>query len=228
MAEGVLVALEGIDGAGKGTQADLLLDWGRSRGLRVGHLAFPRYQGSLYGALCTRYLRGEFGSVGDLSPFLAALPYAGDRLEALPLLRRELLRCDLVVLDRYVGSNIAHQGAKLPLEALEGFAAWVEALEFGVHGLPRPAVTILLDMPLESAAHLMAARARTLDGGGVDIHESDTGYLGQVGLRYQWLAQNLPGWTLVACTNESGLRPPAEIATDVAGRVGPLVPPPRR
>lgn len=225
MPEGVLVAIEGIDGAGKGTQTGLLEQWAERRGLSVARIAFPRYEGSLYGALCTRYLRGEFGSVGDLSPFLVALPYAGDRLEAAPLIRRELARRDLIILDRYVGSNIAHQGAKLPLEALAGFAGWVEQLEYGVHGIPRPAATLLLDMPVESARELMRSRGRALHGGGTDIHESNVEYLLQVAVRYQWLAQNLPGWTAIACTDGSSLREPETIADELTGCVARLLGP---
>jgi len=90
MTAGKMVAFEGIDASGKGTQAEFLARAAEARGLRVARFAFPRYSGSFYGELCVRYLAGEFGSVSDQSPYLSALPYAGDRLEAAPQLREAL------------------------------------------------------------------------------------------------------------------------------------------
>lgn len=211
---GLLVAIEGVDGSGKGTQVAVVRQRAERLGLRVFVQAFPRYEHGVYGELCSRYLRGEFGSVGEVSPYVAALPYAGDRLEAAPLLRAERARCDLVLLDRYVGSNIAHQGAKLPVERLAEFAAWVERLEYEVHGIPRPDGTILLDMPAEVSEAMRERRGRTL-GGAPDIHERDTGYLARVAECYRRLAASLPCWSAVTCSEAGAPRPPEAIADEI-------------
>jgi len=225
MAVGKLVTLEGIDASGKGTQAALLAEWARGAGLRVTQFAFPRYSGSFYGELVGRYLRGEFGEVGAQSPYLSALPYAGDRLEAAPALRDALHVKDLVVVDRYVGSNAAHQGAKLPFGALPQFADWIHRLEFEVHGIPQEDLVILLDLPVETAVGLRRGRsaAAASDPDAADIHERDTEYLSAVRVCYQWLAGNLGNWRVVHCAPGGALRPSEEIAADVRALVASLL-----
>jgi len=225
MATGKLVAFEGIDASGKGTQAAMLASWARGMGLRVAELAFPRYAGSFYGELVGRYLRGEFGDVRAQSPYLSALPYAGDRLEAIPAMRDALDASDLVVVDRYVGSNAAHQGAKLPLSALPEFADWVHHLEFEVHRIPREDLVILLDMPVETAVALRRGRSAAVaaDPDAADIHERDVEYLSAVRVRYRWLAGQLQNWRVVACAPRGELRSPGDIAGDIRALVPPLV-----
>lgn len=221
---GKLVALEGIDGAGKGTQAAALALRARSAGLAVETIAFPRYTGGLYGDLCARYLAGEFGSVGGQSPYLIALLYAGDRLEFTPALRDALARNDLVIADRYVASNIAHQGAKLPLSELAGFAEWVGELEYRVHRIPREDLVLLLDMPVKVALSLMDARTERPHLPARDIHETDAEYLTEVALRYQWLAANMPNWVSVSCSDDGRhARSPQAVTSDLARVVGSLV-----
>ncbi|MBD3176725.1 MAG: thymidylate kinase [Armatimonadia bacterium] len=218
MPEGKIVAFEGIDGSGKGTQAQALADRAAAHGLSVACFAFPRYSGSFYGELCVRYLRGEFGAIGDQSPYLSALPYAGDRLEAAPLIEAARRSHELVVIDRYVGSNAAHQGAKLSLDAFSHFAEWIARLEYEVHGIPAEDAVVMLDIPVETAAGLMAARRR--DSGRVDdIHERDLEYLAEVRIRYQWMAANWAGWWSIACDEMDALRPPEGIAADIAAHL---------
>jgi dTMP kinase len=215
MTAGKMVAFEGIDASGKGTQAEFLARAAEARGLRVARFAFPRYSGSFYGELCVRYLAGEFGSVSDQSPYLSALPYAGDRLEAAPQLREALGRHDLVVVDRYVGSNAAHQGAKLPRGGFGEFAAWIRRLEYEVHGLPAEDAVVWLDVPLETVEGLMASR-REATGRADDIHERDLAYLGEVRDRYAWLADRWPGWYEARCSEGGALRPVENIGEEIA------------
>ena len=108
-----LIAIEGIDGAGKGTQAGRLVNALRETGLRVDSLQFPRYSATTFGSAIGDFLNGRFGSLNDVHPQLAAVLYAGDRFESRELLLRMMEANDVVVLDRFVGSNLAHQSAKL-------------------------------------------------------------------------------------------------------------------
>lgn len=218
MATGKVVAFEGIDGAGKGTQTELLAWAAETRGLKVARFAFPRYSGSFYGDLCRRYLAGEFGDVSAQSPYLSALPYAGDRLEAAPWLHEAVETHDLVVIDRYVGSNAAHQGAKLPFAAFPEFAEWIRRLEYEVHDLPAEDAVLWLDVPVQTVTELMARRRETT-GRGDDIHERDLTYLSAVRLRYEWLAAHWPGWHTVQCCEGGRLRSPENIARDIASHL---------
>src|SRR4030088_2905347 len=105
---GKLIALEGIDGSGKRTQLDLLAHALEARGLSIMRISFPRYDSS-FGKLAGRYLNGAFGPLETIHPHLSALLYAGDRFEAKGEIELALAARKLVLADRYIGSNLAHQ-----------------------------------------------------------------------------------------------------------------------
>ena len=109
------IAIEGIDGAGKRTQIDLLADWLSRRGIPYAQMSFPRYE-TFFGRLVAKFLNGDFGPLAQVDPRLSALLYAGDRLEAKgeidDVLRRQR---KTLVTDRYVASNLAHQTARVPV-----------------------------------------------------------------------------------------------------------------
>ena len=109
---GMLVVLEGIDGSGKGTQARLLVDALARRGFTARLFSFPCYDETFFGREVGRYLNGAFGDLHSVPPEFAALLYAGDRLEKRDELLVALRDADVVVCDRYVPSNFAHQAAR--------------------------------------------------------------------------------------------------------------------
>ena len=212
-----LIALEGIDGSGKGTQSQLLVERLEADGHRVALLSFPRYAHTFFGARIGDYLNGRFGSLGAVDPFLASLLFAGDRFESKPVLERALAEHDYVVLDRYVASNIAHQGAKAgDFEARAELVRRIEHVEFTLHGLPRPDLTIWLDLPVPLAVRLIAEKAkRSYTDAAADLHEADESYLRRVALVYRELSAN-PGWVRVGCADGDAVRPVGEIAAEVA------------
>ena len=111
-ARGKLVVLEGIDGSGKRTQLDMLARAMQARGIAHATIGFPRYEG-FFGRMAARYLNGEFGTLADVDPHFSALLYAGDRFENKKLLENYLTAGKLVLADRYIASNLAHQGARV-------------------------------------------------------------------------------------------------------------------
>src|SRR5450759_5567760 len=126
---GQLIALEGIDGSGKRTQLDLLARTLDARGLATLRIGFPRYESS-FGKLVARYLNGEFGSLETVDPHLSALLYAGDRLEAKGELESALAAGKIVLADRYIGSNLAHQTERVPPEHRDEFLAWLKPVSY--------------------------------------------------------------------------------------------------
>jgi dTMP kinase len=213
---GLLVALEGIDGSGKGTQAARLAETATAHGRSVASFSFPLYDENPFSRAVGDYLNGAFGGLDEVHPALAALLYAGDRFHAKPELVAALEANDLVILDRYVASSLAHQGAKLEGAERERLLAWVEEVEFGEFGLPRPDLVVLLDAPATLARELVARKgARSYTGLSHDIHESDTEHGDASREIYLALAAR-PDWHVVSTADDAGaLRDVDAIAADV-------------
>jgi dTMP kinase len=220
----VLLAIEGIDGSGKGTQAAQLAETAAAAGHRVASFSFPLYDGNPFSRAVADYLNGEFGSADEVHPELAAMLYAGDRFHARPQLVAALADNDLVVCDRYVGSNAAHQGAKLQGEARERLLAWLEEVEYGEFALPRPELVVLLDAPVALARQLVGRKAArgytTLEA---DIHEADAAHSAATREVYLELARR-QGWRVVVTGDAGGSpRKVDDVGDEVWSVVEPLL-----
>ena len=221
----ILIAIEGIDGAGKGTQAGQLVQGLRQLGYRVDSLQFPRYGATTFGQAIGDFLNGRFGALNEVHPQLAAVLYAGDRYESRELLLQLLQDNDVVVLDRYVGSNLAHQASKLAGEARATLIDWIERVEFGVFQLPRPDLTILIDMSSEMSRELVSRKGtRDYTDREADLQEADLPYLEKVRRCYLALSHSRLDWRTVHGLAEDGsLRTIEQIAADIRGQVLQLV-----
>jgi dTMP kinase len=197
---GKLIVLEGIDGSGKRTQLDLLASELDARGLDTFRISFPRYE-SFYGKLVGRYLNGEFGALDAVDPHLSALLYAGDRLEAKLEIEAALSSGKIVLADRYIGSNVAHQSARVPLEQREEFFAWLKKLEYGLYALPAEDLVIYLRVPVQEAHRLVGLKsARGYTSLKRDIQEADIKHLEQTAIIYDRLATEA-NWARINCFN---------------------------
>lgn len=213
---GRLIAIEGIDGSGKGTQARRLLDRFLADGRTAALLSFPRYTETRFGELVGEYLNGRFGALDQVDPFLASLLFAGDRFESRPTLLDALARHEVVICDRYVGSNVAHQAAKCPPERRDELIGRIETVEFEIYGLPRPDRTILLDLSVGQARRFIAKKAkRSYTDQTEDLHESDGLYLGAVGEVYRARQAADPTWVRIDCEIDAVVRSIESIAEEV-------------
>jgi dTMP kinase len=213
--KGRLIVLEGSDGSGKATQSRALVRRLRASHIPAVRIAFPGYGRSFFGRMVAEYLRGELTS--KLDPRLAALLYAGDRWEAKSKIERWLREGRVVVCDRYVDSNKAHQAARLEDEReRRRFLTWVDRLEYGVFGLPRADYTIFLHMPPKAASRLIARKGRRayLRGKRRDIHEADPRHLWNAERIYLRLAARRPRrlGTLIECAEAGRPLPRPEVA----------------
>ncbi len=205
-----LIVIEGGDGAGKQTQSQALVQRLQDQGRRAARVAFPRYENNIAGSIIARLLRGEFGSVGALAPEIRMLMFAADRFETLPLIQRALAENDVVVIDRYVGSNAVYQGALLPESDFEPFARMV--FEFELKILPKPDLTIFLNAAPEASRSMAEARAE------LDAYEANRDLQAAVAGRYARLAAwQLGGpWAQIdVMADAGGYRPIEAIASDV-------------
>ncbi len=217
----MLVALEGIDGAGKQTQSAALLSRARAAGWRAVGISFPRYGETFFAAAVQDLLQGRYGHAND--PRLAGLVFAGDRLESRPLIERALAEADLVVADRYVASNLAYQAARAPASERAAVVAWLEAVEHEVFGLPRADLTVLFDLPVALAAGRVAGR-RGGDRPDGDLYEADHALLEACRDAYQDLAAKRPDWVVVPLVDDGRERAPAEVADAVFAAVAAAKP----
>ena len=216
MSRGKLIVIEGIDGAGKGTQAELLARALQERGIPFVRFSFPRYESS-FGRLIARFLNGEFGPLAAVDPHFSALLYAGDRLESKPDLEAALNSGRAVVLDRYIASNLAHQAARVPAERRGEFISWLRQLEYGIYGLPAEDLVIYLRVPAAEGHRLVGLKsARSYTARPRDLQEADVLHLKEAALVYDELAA-AANWVTIDCFDgESGKhRAPEEIHRDV-------------
>jgi dTMP kinase len=213
---GKLVAIEGIDGSGKGTQIELFARALETRGIACARFRFPRYE-STFGHQVARFLNGEFGKLDEVDPYLSSVLYAGDRFEAKPELEAALAAGKTVLADRYIGSNLAHQTARVPARKREEFIAWLKHLEYGIYGLPQEDLVIYLRLPAKEAHHMVGLKpARRYTTRARDILEADVKHLEEAAAIYDRLATERP-WVKIECmeAGSTKLRSPDAIHQDV-------------
>ena len=213
----MLVVLEGLDGAGKSTQVKKLRTYLESLYGSLEYVHFPRYDAPVYGDLISRFLRGDFGSNEAVHPQLVALLFAEDRHGAAPAMKETLGKGGVMLLDRYVYSNIAYQCAKLNDEQeAERLRDWIFNTEYGDFDLPRPDLNIFLDVPISFVeSKLKADRAgddREYLEGAQDIHEADIEFQKRVRAIYRKQCELDPKFIRIDCSDEYGMMlPPGAI-----------------
>jgi dTMP kinase len=221
---GKFIAMEGIDGSGKRTQIDLLSRALDARGVAYVRYSFPRYESS-FGQLVARYLNGEFGRLDAVDAHFSALLYAGDRFESRAELEAALAEGKTILADRYIGSNLAHQTARVGPQGREEFLSWLKRLEYGIYGLPAEDLVVYLRLPAIEAQRLVGLKAaREYTQLQRDLQEADLKHLEQAALVYDRLATE-PNWVTVECFDaaKGELRPPEGIHRAVLAAVEALL-----
>jgi dTMP kinase len=183
----VLIAIEGVDGAGKNTLTQGLRAGFEAAGRSVTSLAFPRYKQSVHADLAAEALHGAHGDLAQ-SVYAMALLFALDRAGARDEITRLGDRYDVVILDRYVASNAAYSAARLHQGVDGEVVEWVRALEFDRFAMPVPDWQVLLAVPTELAAQRAQHRADTDAERARDAYERDNGLQHRTNEAYAGLA----------------------------------------
>jgi dTMP kinase len=221
---GKLFAIEGIDGSGKHTQVRLLEHELKSRGYSVYSTGFPQYD-SWFGKMVGQFLNGELGPLDKVDPHFSALLYAGDRFEAKGKILAALNRGMIVLADRYVASNLAHQTARVPAENRSEFLSWIENLEYGIYDLPREDLVLYLRVPPHEAQSLVKKKpSRSYTDAKHDIQEANIRHLEDAADMYDSLSrQSL--WATIQCydATRGEMRLPEEISADILSALSPLL-----
>ncbi len=225
----MFIVLEGLDGAGKSTQIERLRRMFTLRGVESEYLHFPRFDAPIFGDLIARFLRGELGALEQVDPYLVALLYAGDRSDAAALIRGWLQAGRVVIVDRYVYSNIGYQCAKLSdAAARERLQEWILHLEYDYYRIPQPDVSLFLDVPFSfTERRLTEVREggdRSYLHGAKDIHEASLDLQRRVREVYLAAARRDQRLHIVDCSTPEGrMETPDGIFSKIDRIVTPLV-----
>jgi dTMP kinase len=187
----VLIAIEGVDGAGKRTLTEGLSKVFHAAGMSVATMAFPRYGQSVTADIASEALRGEHGDLAS-SVYAMAMLFALDRAGAVADIERLGHNHDVMILDRYVASNAAYSAARLHQDAAGEVVAWVHRLEYQRLGMPAPDWQVLLAVSAELAGQRARRRAQSEPGRARDSYERDDELQQRTGAVYAGLAA--AGW----------------------------------
>lgn len=223
---GKLIVIDGVDASGKETQTRLLMERLQSEGKKVRMISFPAYDNPS-STLVRMYLGGEFGTEpDDVNAYAASSFFAADRYATYKQDWGKDYRDEdtIILADRYVSSNMIHQASKLKSEAEKSeFMAWLDDFEYNRYGLPKPDVTLFLDMPVEWGQRLMRERANKIDGSDTkDIHESNADYLHESYSTAVGAAEKY-GWKRISCVKDGKIRSVEEINDEIFNIVREVV-----
>lgn len=212
--KGKFIVIEGSDGVGKKTQAELIIKMFRRIGQQVVFYDFPQYERSFFGKMVADYLNGRFGDINESDPYLVSLLYAGDRFESSEHIRHDLKRGKIVICNRYIQSNMGFQTAKLKTtKEKNNFLGWLEELEYGIFNIPKADLVIYLYAPHSVSQKMVDKKSRrSYTDKKRDIHERNKEFLAQVEKEYLSLASNNPEWRTIECFQDGKMLPPDEIS----------------
>lgn len=231
MKKGKFFVFEGIDGAGKSTQSNLLSDFFKSKGIEVQKIDFPQY-GQRSAALIEDYLKGKYSTSKQVGPYIASIFYACDRYDLSFKIRKWLAEGKIVVSDRYVVSNVGHQGGKLVKnkEAWEKYIQWLYDLEYNIFKIPKPDYTFILKISPELSVKMSSnitdpekqkKRIAYLgDSKKQDIHEADKMHLANSLKSYLTISKKFPKeYRVIECEEQGQFLPVGDIHKKVLSLV---------
>ena len=213
----MFIVLEGVDGSGKSTQIANLQRMFAEQGIPTQYLHFPRFDAPYFGDLIARFLRGELGSIEQVDPYIVAMLYAGDRRDAAAMIRGWMEEGKVVICDRYVYSNIGYQCAKVAdVAEREKLREWILSLEYDYFAIPRPDVSLFLDVPFAFTERKLIQEVREGDdraylNGKKDIHEQSLDLQRAVRQVYIDAAEHDENMFVVDCSNEGEMATPEVI-----------------
>jgi len=203
---GKIIVIEGLDGTGKKTQAKLLVEK-----MGAEYLAFPDYE-SPFGKLVAMHLKGELGSLDEVTPEAASLLYAADRYQKKAEIEAKIREGKTLVIDRYSQASYGHQAGKFgEAEQRVEFVAWLKQME---SRLPKADAIVFLDLPVEASAKLREGREAKHEGR--DLNEESESHLNDSRTAYLEAAER-EGWIVINCSANEGIRSVEDIHAEIMG-----------
>jgi len=216
--KGKFIVIEGTDGSGKATQSKLLLQRLKKQEKKVAFFDFPQY-GKPTCAAVEKYLNGKYGTAQEVGPYRASLLYAVDRYDASFKLYHWLSKGYTVIANRYVASNLAHQGGKIrDSKKRKKYFSWINNLEYKIFQIPKPDKNIILFVDAKISQKLVDGKKNRayLKGKRRDIHEADLNHLMQTQQVYKELAKLYKKeFTVIQCVKNNQIMTRGEISTQI-------------
>ncbi|PIR13968.1 dTMP kinase [Candidatus Falkowbacteria bacterium CG11_big_fil_rev_8_21_14_0_20_39_10] len=222
--KGKLIVIDGTDNSGKATQTDFLVEKLAYFGFPVKKIDFPQYNTKSSG-LIENYLNSKYGQAEDVNPYAASCFYAVDRFDASNKIKKWLEEGKIVIADRYVTSNMAHQGGKIDNAiSRKIFFNWLFDLEYTIFGLPQPDLTVVVHVEPEISEVLGWQRqAKEWRDKVRDIHEENIKYLKKVEKAYLEIANQYQDIVLINATDQSKILPKSDIHDMIWEKVVKLI-----
>jgi dTMP kinase len=219
MKKGKFFVFEGIDGCGKSTQTKLLAEYLKKKSYKVEKIDFPQH-GEKSSGLVDEYLTGKYGEAKEVGPYIASIFYACDRYDASFKIKKWLKEGKIVISDRYLVSNIGHQGGKIKnKKEWKKYINWLYNLEYGLFKIPKPDYTFILKTSPEFSlklAHRITDkdkqnRRKAYLGSSKkqDIHEKDKSHLFNALNSFLTAAKEFPrDFKIIECLDNGELLTP--------------------
>lgn len=221
--KGKLIVIEGLDGSGKSTQINCLVEKiNKKSNLKIKQIKLPDYENES-SALVRMYLNGDFGrNPEDVNAYAASSFYAVDRFANYKSKWKDDYESGTIILaDRYTTSNAYHQATKLPKEEWKNYFEWLEDFEYNKLGIPKPDTVIYLDMPIEISQKMMSERYSG-DESKKDIHEANVSYLLKCREAAKAAAEAM-NWSVIRCDENSAPRSIESISDEIENLVSKLI-----
>ena len=219
---GKFIAIDGLDGSGKGTQTDILVEKLKSENKRVRVLSFPMYENdsSLFARM---YLDGKLGkNPSDTNAYAASMFFASDRYISY---KTDWIKdindpATYVIANRYTSANAVHQLSKLPSDMWEEFLNWLWDFEFKKLGLPVPDATVYLEVHPDVSLSLVKSRSEET-GRKIDIHEGDRDYMFKC-YDAALYSSNTLGWIQISCCENGKMRTREDVAAEIYEKISKI------
>lgn len=224
MKKGKLIVIDGTDGSGKATQAELLIKHLRKDGRRVKVVDFPEYYSNFFGKFVGHCLSEQYYNFVKVHPKIASVLYAADRFESKDKIIKWLKQGNIVIANRYASANQIHQGGKIAnTKKRQAFLEWLAEMEYKVFKIPKPDVVFYLNVPIPVVLKLIKKRnksqARAYLKKKNDVHEKDIKFLENSRKSALWLVKTQKNWVNIECMDKKTLERPEEIHEKIYKKV---------
>ncbi len=207
--KGKLIVIDGTDGSGKATQVQLLAKRLKAEGVAIKIVDFPEYYKNFFGAFIGHCLSEQYYNFLNVHPKIASVLYAADRWESSKELVSWLNKGFVVIANRYVSANQIHQGGKIKdTKKRNNFIKWLNEMEYEVFGIPKPDVTLYLDLPTKIVLDLLKKRdsskmKRAYLKKKKDVHEADVNFLINSRKSALKLVKEIPNFIKIDCVKNA-------------------------